>query len=81
MFAVYRGLVAEKLRDEHLTEQWLRVWLTGSFLSGLRDGISAEKKVLEALRLLKEAGRLDMVREEALGPLRPARRAGWQRPF
>ncbi|KAJ1207491.1 hypothetical protein NDU88_002882 [Pleurodeles waltl] len=37
--------------------------------------MSVEKKVQEALRLLKEAGCLDMVREEALGPLWPARRA------
>ncbi|KAJ1165020.1 hypothetical protein NDU88_005450 [Pleurodeles waltl] len=37
--------------------------------------MSAEGKVKEALQLLQEAGHLEMLREEALSALRPARRA------
>ncbi|KAJ1141871.1 hypothetical protein NDU88_008199 [Pleurodeles waltl] len=35
----------------------------------------AEDKVRKALALLEQAGRMDLVRPEALGPLHPARRA------
>ncbi|KAJ1154850.1 hypothetical protein NDU88_007593 [Pleurodeles waltl] len=34
-----------------------------------------DAKVLEALALLQQAGRMDLVKEEALAPGRPARRA------
>ncbi|KAJ1149699.1 hypothetical protein NDU88_002504 [Pleurodeles waltl] len=34
-----------------------------------------DAKVLEAVALLKQAGRMDLLREEALAPGRPARRA------
>ncbi|KAJ1177304.1 hypothetical protein NDU88_002563 [Pleurodeles waltl] len=35
----------------------------------------AEDKVREALALLEQSGRMDIVRSQALGPLRPPRRA------
>ncbi|KAJ1097491.1 hypothetical protein NDU88_002609 [Pleurodeles waltl] len=37
--------------------------------------MSAEAKVQEALALLKQASRMDLIREEALAPRRPSRRA------
>ncbi|KAJ1161107.1 hypothetical protein NDU88_001595 [Pleurodeles waltl] len=43
--------------------------------------MASDAKGLEALRLLREVGRLDLVREEAIQAPRPARRAGWRQPF
>ncbi|KAJ1148270.1 hypothetical protein NDU88_001107 [Pleurodeles waltl] len=37
--------------------------------------MDADAKVLETVALLRQAGRMDLLREEALAPGRPARRA------